>query len=186
MFPSNAPCSTRRALKAARASAKAAEEEAKRLLLLQQVQHNTALASASPDTRCLQRALDEQRRLEQLAAEKRNAEAQAEAAAAAAAAQKAAAAAASAERCAAKEAEKELALSTQQTAVSKKGGFDQQQVGETVDAAAAVCFYDPGSGLHQLVPHAAASQTRWRPLVSSAAYLPRLAPASFASFDVTR
>jgi hypothetical protein len=72
--------------------------------------------------------LEEQRRLEQLALEKRNAEAQAEAAAAAAAAQKAAAAAAAAERSAAKEAEKEIALSTEHTAVSKKGGFDQQQV----------------------------------------------------------
>jgi hypothetical protein len=104
--------------------------------------------------------LEEQRRLEQLAAERRNAEAQAEAAAAATAAQKAAAAAASAERSAAKEAEKELALSTQQTAVSKKAGFDQQQAGDMIGAAAVVCFYDLASGLHQLVPHTAASQTR--------------------------
>ena len=75
-----------------------------------------------------QSALEEQRRLEQLALEKRNAEAQAEATAAAAAAQRAVAAAAAAERSAAKEAEKEIALSTEQTAVSKKGGFDQKQV----------------------------------------------------------
>ena len=60
--------------------------------------------------------------------EKRNAAAQAEATAAAAAAQRAAAAAAAAERSAANEAEKEIALSTAQTTVSKKGGFDQKQV----------------------------------------------------------
>ena len=79
---------------------------------------------------CVQRALEEQRRLELLAAEKRDAAARAEAAAAAAAAEKAVAAAAEAERSSAKEAAKELALMTADTGVSKKGGkFDQQQVG---------------------------------------------------------
>jgi hypothetical protein len=85
---------------------------------------------------CVQRALEEQRRLELLAAEKRDAAARAEAAAAAAAAEKAVAAAAEAERSSAKEAAKELALMTADTGVSKKGGkFDQQQVG-----ARTVCF----------------------------------------------
>ena len=77
----------------------------------------------------LQRALEEQRRLELLAAQNRDAAARAEAAAAAAAAEKAAAAAAAAERSAAKEAANELALTTAGTGISKKGGFDQQQVG---------------------------------------------------------
>lgn len=76
----------------------------------------------------LQRALEEQRRLELLAAQNRDAAARAEAAAAAAAAEKAAAAAAAAERSAAKEAANELALTTAGTGISKKGGFDQQQV----------------------------------------------------------
>ena len=75
-----------------------------------------------------QRALEEQRRLELLAAQNRDAAARAEAAAAA---EKAAAAAAAAERSAAKEAANELALTTAGTGISKKGGFDQQQVGLT-------------------------------------------------------
>ncbi len=72
--------------------------------------------------------MEEQHRLEQLAAKNRDAAAQAEALAAAAAAKKASSAAAAAERSAAKEAEKELALKSQELSVSKKGGFDQQQV----------------------------------------------------------
>ncbi len=75
----------------------------------------------------LQRALEEQRRLEELAERNRDAAARTEALAAAAAAKKAASAAAAAERSAAKEAEKELALATQDATVSKKGGFDQRQ-----------------------------------------------------------
>ena len=119
----------RKALKAARAAVKAAEDEAKRLLLLQQVcfPPRNIFRAASLTSMChVQRAQQEQIELDQAAAHQADAAAQERAHAAGREATKLASAAAAAQRSAAKETEKENALAVEDA--SKRGGFDQQQV----------------------------------------------------------
>ena len=127
----------RKALKAARAAVKAAEEEAKRLLLLQQVclPQRNIISAASLTRVTVQRAQQEQIELERAAAQHADAAAQERAAAAGRETVKLASAAAAAQRSAAKETDKENALAVEDAGVSKSGGFSQQQVWRGVVSA---------------------------------------------------